>query len=181
MKTLILSLVALSFTWILGQMALADDAPPAAEAKAEAKVEATKEAKPVAEKKPAKPEKSNEKKGAAKVVKYKDVTKLKKDEMKAGTGTEAKSGNTVSVHYTGWLVNGTKFDSSVDRGQPFSFHLGKGEVIPGWDQGVQGMKVGGKRRLHIPSSLGYGPNGAPPVIPPNATLIFEVELLDVKA
>jgi len=177
MKTLILSLMALSFTWILGQMALADDAPPAAaEAKVEAKEETKATAKPATEKKAAKKAEKT-----AKAVKYKDVSKLKKDEMKAGTGTEAKSGNTVSVHYTGWLVNGTKFDSSVDRGQPFSFHLGKGEVIPGWDQGVQGMKVGGKRRLHIPSSLGYGPNGAPPVIPPNATLIFEVELLDVKA
>jgi len=176
MKTLILTLLALSFTLIVGQMAIADDAAkPEGEAKVAPEASATE--KPAAKK----AEKAPKKAAAPKVVKYKDVTKLKKDEMKAGTGTEAKSGNTVSVHYTGWLINGTKFDSSVDRGQPFTFHLGKGEVIPGWDQGVAGMKVGGKRRLHIPSSLGYGPNGAPPVIPGNATLIFEVELLDVKA
>ena len=176
MKTLILTLLALTFTLIVGQMAIADDAP-AAKPEGEAKVapEAKATEKPAAKK----ADKTAAK--APKVVKYKDVTKLKKEDLKKGTGTEAKSGNTVSVHYTGWLINGTKFDSSVDRGQPFTFHLGKGEVIPGWDQGVAGMKVGGKRRLHIPSSLGYGPNGAPPVIPGNATLIFEVELLDVKA
>lgn len=124
--------------------------------------------------------KKAEKPKAEKAATYKDVKKLKKDEMKKGTGTEAKSGTTVTVHYTGWLINGTKFDSSVDRGTPFTFHLGRGEVIKGWDEGVAGMKVGGKRRLHIPSDMGYGPNGAPPVIPPNATLIFEVELLEVK-
>jgi FKBP-type peptidyl-prolyl cis-trans isomerase FkpA len=96
-----------------------------------------------------------------------------------GTGATAQAGQTVTVHYTGWLENGKKFDSSVDRGQPFSFPLGAGRVIKGWDEGVQGMKVGGKRKLIIPSNLGYGGRGAGGVIPPNATLIFEVQLLGV--
>ncbi|HEY0582005.1 MAG TPA: FKBP-type peptidyl-prolyl cis-trans isomerase [Chloroflexota bacterium] len=97
-----------------------------------------------------------------------------------GTGAEAQAGKTVSVHYTGWLTDGTKFDSSRDRNQPFSFPLGRGQVIKGWDEGVAGMKVGGKRTLTIPPDLGYGARGAGGVIPPNATLKFEVELLDVK-
>ena len=97
-----------------------------------------------------------------------------------GTGTEARSGSTVSVHYTGTLTDGSKFDSSVDRGQPFGFQLGVGQVIKGWDQGIEGMKVGGKRRLEIPSDLAYGAGGFPPVIPPNSDLIFEVELLGVS-
>ena len=96
-----------------------------------------------------------------------------------GTGAPAVPGKTATVHYTGWLENGNKFDSSVDRGQPFSFPLGTGRVIKGWDEGVQGMKVGGKRRLTIPSSLGYGAGGAGGVIPPHATLIFDVELLGI--
>jgi FKBP-type peptidyl-prolyl cis-trans isomerase len=96
-----------------------------------------------------------------------------------GTGTTAASGNTVKVHYTGWLTNGKKFDSSVDRGQPFDFKLGAGQVIKGWDEGVAGMKVGGKRQLRIPPEAGYGPKGAGGVIPPNATLIFDVQLIDV--
>jgi peptidylprolyl isomerase len=96
-----------------------------------------------------------------------------------GSGAAPTSGKNVTVHYTGWLENGTKFDSSVDRGQPFVFRIGAGEVIPGWDEGVMSMRVGGKRKLIIPSQLGYGPSGAGGVIPPNATLIFEVELLDV--
>jgi len=100
-------------------------------------------------------------------------------ELTVGTGATAQAGQTVTVHYTGWLENGTKFDSSVDRGHPFSFPLGAGRVIKGWDEGVQGMKVGGKRKLTIPSSLGYGARGAGGVIPPNATLIFDVELLDL--
>ncbi|MFH1162296.1 MAG: FKBP-type peptidyl-prolyl cis-trans isomerase [Candidatus Jorgensenbacteria bacterium] len=98
-----------------------------------------------------------------------------------GTGAEAKAGDTVTVHYTGTLTDGKKFDSSLDRGQPFSFLLGAGQVIRGWDLGVAGMKVGGKRRLTIPPELGYGSRGAGGgAIPPNATLIFEVQLLDVK-
>lgn len=105
---------------------------------------------------------------------------LQIEELKPGTGDEAVAGKTVDVHYTGWLTNGTKFDSSVDRGRPFSFRLGAGEVIAGWDQGVAGMKVGGKRKLTIPPTLGYGARGAGGVIPPNATLVFEVELLGVR-
>jgi FKBP-type peptidyl-prolyl cis-trans isomerase len=105
---------------------------------------------------------------------------LKYTDDQLGTGTEAVSGKTVSVHYTGWLENGQKFDSSRDRGQAFSFPLGAGRVIKGWDEGVAGMKVGGKRTLTIPPELGYGARGAPGAIPPNATLKFEVELLDVK-
>jgi peptidylprolyl isomerase/FKBP-type peptidyl-prolyl cis-trans isomerase FkpA len=96
-----------------------------------------------------------------------------------GTGAEAAKGQSVSVHYTGWLTDGTKFDSSKDRGEPFVFPLGRGQVIRGWDEGVQGMKVGGTRKLTIPPSLGYGVRGAGGVIPPNATLVFEVELLKV--
>jgi len=105
---------------------------------------------------------------------------LKYTDEKVGTGAEAKPGQTAVVHYTGWLTDGKKFDSSKDRGQPFSFPLGGGRVIKGWDEGVQGMKVGGVRKLTIPPQLGYGASGAGGVIPPNATLVFEVELLDVK-
>lgn len=97
-----------------------------------------------------------------------------------GTGNLAVTGKTTTVHYTGRLENGKKFDSSVDRGQPFSFRLGVGQVIKGWDEGVQGMKVGGKRTLTIPSNLGYGARGAGGAIPPHATLIFDVELLAVQ-
>ena len=104
---------------------------------------------------------------------------LKIEELRLGTGAEAKAGNKVSVHYVGTLTNGTKFDSSRDRGKPFEFKLGAGQVIKGWDQGVAGMKVGGLRKLTIPPSLGYGARGAGGVIPPNATLIFEVELIKV--
>ena len=108
------------------------------------------------------------------------MTELKIDEIKVGTGAEAVTGNSVMVHYTGWLTNGTKFDSSKDRNEPFSFQLGAGQVIKGWDQGVAGMKVGGIRKLTIPPNLGYGASGAGGVIPPNATLVFEVELLGVQ-
>ena len=100
-------------------------------------------------------------------------------DLAQGSGPTAAAGNEVVVHYTGWLVDGTKFDSSVDRGRPFSFKLGGGQVIKGWDQGIQGMKVGGKRKLTIPPEMGYGARGAGGVIPPNATLVFEVELLGV--
>ncbi len=109
---------------------------------------------------------------------------LKYEDSKAGNGAEAKAGQNVSVHYTGWLnedgKKGKKFDSSVDRGTPFGFPLGAGRVIKGWDEGVAGMKIGGKRTLFIPSSLGYGARGAGGAIPPNADLIFDVELLGVK-
>jgi len=109
-----------------------------------------------------------------------EVTELQIEDLKEGTGAEAKSGDSVTVHYTGWLIDGTEFDSSVDAGQPFTFNLGAGEVIPGWDQGVAGMKVGGKRKLTIPPDLGYGAQGAGTAIPPNAVLVFEVELLEVN-
>jgi FKBP-type peptidyl-prolyl cis-trans isomerase len=104
---------------------------------------------------------------------------LKYWDLKKGTGAVAKSGSPVKVHYTGWLTDGKKFDSSVDRGEPFAFKLGAGMVIKGWDEGVAGMKVGGKRQLRIPPELGYGARGAGGVIPPNAELIFDVELLGV--
>lgn len=105
---------------------------------------------------------------------------LKYQELETGAGDKAEPGMKVMVHYSGWLENGSKFDSSLDRNEPFSFILGKGQVIRGWDEGVAGMLVGGKRRLSIPPQLGYGSRGAGGVIPPNATLIFEVELLAVQ-
>jgi FKBP-type peptidyl-prolyl cis-trans isomerase FkpA len=105
---------------------------------------------------------------------------LKYTDEQVGTGAVATAGKTAVVHYTGWLLDGTKFDSSRDRNQPFSFPLGAGQVIKGWDEGVAGMKVGGKRTLIVPPTLGYGARGAGNVIPPNATLKFEVELLDVR-
>ena len=101
-------------------------------------------------------------------------------DIEVGSGESPQTGQTVSVHYTGWLADGTKFDSSVDRGQPFSFTIGTGQVITGWDEGVATMKVGGKRRLIIPPELGYGASGYPPVIPANAELTFDVELLEIR-
>lgn len=102
---------------------------------------------------------------------------LQYEEITVGSGATATAGNMVSVHYTGWLTDGTKFDSSKDRNEPFDFNLGAGQVIKGWDEGVQGMQVGGVRKLTIPPALGYGARGAGGAIPPNATLVFEVEFL----
>lgn len=104
---------------------------------------------------------------------------MKVTDHEIGNGAEAQAGKTVSVHYTGTLTDGSKFDSSLDRGQPFTFQLGAGNVIRGWDEGLVGMKVGGKRRLEIPPEMAYGARGFPPVIPPNSPLIFEVELVSV--
>lgn len=104
---------------------------------------------------------------------------LQIEDLKLGTGAEAQSGKAISVHYTGTLTNGNKFDSSRDRGTPFEFQLGAGMVIQGWDQGIVGMKVGGRRKLTIPPEMGYGARGYPPVIPGNSTLVFDVELLAV--
>jgi FKBP-type peptidyl-prolyl cis-trans isomerase FkpA len=116
-----------------------------------------------------------------------NITELVKNDTVVGEGREAEIGFNVTVHYTGWLYDenaenkkGAKFDSSVDRGEPFKFDLGAGQVIQGWDQGFAGMKIGGKRTLIIPPEMGYGARGAGGVIPPNATLVFDVELLDVK-
>ncbi len=114
------------------------------------------------------------------IVIISNMDELKIEDINIGTGTEAVSGKMVTVNYSGTLENGKKFDSSYDRGIPFSFNLGASEVIAGWDQGVVGMKVGGKRKLMIPASLGYGSSGAGEVIPPGATLIFEIELLKVE-
>jgi len=115
------------------------------------------------------------------------ISELQKIDTQIGKGREAEPGFNVKVHYTGWLFDatakenkGTKFDSSLDRGQPFEFGLGQGQVIQGWDEGFAGMKIGGKRTLIIPSEMGYGARGAGGAIPPNAALIFDVELLDVK-
>jgi FKBP-type peptidyl-prolyl cis-trans isomerase len=105
---------------------------------------------------------------------------LQIENIKQGSGAEAVAGKTVSVHYVGTLTDGSKFDSSRDRGEPFSFKLGAGQVIRGWDQGVAGMKIGEVRKLTIPHELAYGERGYPPVIPPRATLVFEVELLGVR-
>ena len=108
------------------------------------------------------------------------TTGLQFEDLQVGTGESPKPGQTVIVHYTGWLTDGSKFDSSMDRAQPFEFSIGRGQVIKGWDEGVMSMKVGGKRKLTIPPDLGYGARGAGGVIPPNATLIFEVDLLGLK-
>lgn len=137
---------------------------------------------------PARPAESPSPKSSTTTSKFgANVTELQIVEQKQGTGAEAVSGKAVVVHYTGWLYDpaaadghGAKFDSSLDRKVPFGFFLGSGKVIKGWDEGVVGMKVGGKRTLVIPPSKGYGERGAGGVIPPNATLLFDVELIDVK-
>ena len=110
----------------------------------------------------------------------KTASGLEYEDVRVGNGAEAKAGKTVEVHYTGWLTDGKKFDSSRDRGEPFQFKLGAGQVIKGWDEGVAGMKIGGQRKLTIPAALGYGSRGVGGVIPPNATLVFDVELLGVR-
>ena len=150
----------------------ATEKPSGASASQPSASEKPSEAKPSTSEKPSSGEKSGKTVTTSSGLKYID--------LKKGTGAEAKKGQGVVVHYTGWLKDGTKFDSSKDRGQPFDFTLGAGNVIPGWDEGVAGMKVGGKRKLIIPPALGYGSTGAPPVIPPDATLTFEVELLKVQ-
>jgi FKBP-type peptidyl-prolyl cis-trans isomerase len=109
------------------------------------------------------------------------VTELKKEDVAKGSGPACKTGDTVRVHYTGTLLNGTKFDSSRDRDEPFSFTLGRGMVIKGWDEGVVGMKKGGKRKLTIPADKAYGKAGSPPVIPPDSPLVFDVELVEIVA
>jgi peptidylprolyl isomerase len=128
------------------------------------------------------PASGDEKKGESKM--QKTPSGLQYEDVKVGTGAQPKTGQTCVMHYTGWLweneAKGKKFDSSVDRGKPFEFPLGQGQVIKGWDEGVATMKVGGKRNLLIPPTLGYGARGAGGVIPPNATLLFEVELLGTK-
>jgi FKBP-type peptidyl-prolyl cis-trans isomerase FkpA len=134
--------------------------------KAAAAAAATATAKPAEPAKPAEAPPSNE--------------KLEIKDLVVGKGTEAKAGDSVKVHYVGTLTDGKEFDSSKKHNQPFDFELGAGRVIKGWDQGVAGMKIGGKRKLTVPPSLGYGARGFPPVIPPNSTLVFEVELLEVK-
>ena len=108
------------------------------------------------------------------------MSELKIDRLNAGNGAKPKAGQVVVVHYTGRLTDGTKFDSSVDRNEPFEFVLGHGQVIEGWDRGLAQMQVGEKARLTIPPEMGYGPQGYPGVIPPNATLVFEVELLEIR-
>jgi FKBP-type peptidyl-prolyl cis-trans isomerase len=156
---------------LLASPALAN--PPAGQKSPAAQKSPAK--KPATAKSPAKP-----KENKPKVSEVTNPSGLKYTVIHPGTGAVAQAGKTVTVHYTGWLTNGTKFDSSVDRGQKFDFPLGQGRVIKGWDEGVAGMKVGEKRKLTIPANMAYGAQGFPPVIPPNSVLIFDVELFDVK-
>ena len=117
--------------------------------------------------------------GCKKETTMNDTSELGIEDLVVGDGAEAKTGDTVSVHYTGTLTDGTVFDSSVPKQRPFEFEVGAGHVIQGWDEGVPGMKIGGKRKLTIPPDMAYGPGGIPGVIPPSSTLVFEVELLDI--
>jgi FKBP-type peptidyl-prolyl cis-trans isomerase len=135
---------------------------------------------PEPESRPAEPVSSATAAAAATPAPSAKPTNLVKEDTVVGKGPEAKKGDKVSVHYTGTLTDGTKFDSSRDRNEPFEFTLGAGMVIKGWDEGVAGMKKGGKRKLTIPSELGYGKSGSPPKIPPDATLVFDIELLEIK-
>lgn len=131
---------------------------------------------PVAEAKPS----AEESKPQAEKPAAEEVKTLVKEDIKVGKGKAAKSGDTVRVHYTGTLMDGTKFDSSRDRDEPFEFRLGQGRVIKGWDEGVVGMKEGGRRKLTIPSDMAYGKRGSPPKIPPDAPLKFDIELIEIK-
>ena len=150
---LLIAIVAVAATAVLGQIGTAEKASPHTNTSAPTKVTGAPTKTPSG-------------------LEYWDI--------KVGTGPIAQKGQKVKVHYTGWLTSGKKFDSSVDAGKPFTFTLGAGEVIKGWDEGVAGMKVGGKRQLRIPPQLAYGERGYPGVIPPNSTLIFDVELLGVQ-
>jgi peptidylprolyl isomerase len=165
-------------------LAACNQAPESKPAEApKAAVEAPKAAPAVATPAPAPAEAQPAAATAGKETAVQKITTpsgLQYEEIQVGTGAQPQAGQVVVVHYTGWLTDGKKFDSSVDRGQPFKFVLGKGMVIKGWDEGLSTMKVGGKRKLTIPAELGYGPRGAGGVIPPNATLLFDVELLAVQ-
>ena len=176
MKSRRYSILGLSFALVMGLVcSKAVLGEEEAQINTKEKTESIDPAKPVEVKKKEK----KKKKKTAEPQKESSVNELKIEEVKVGDGTEAVPGKKVTVHYTGWLTDGTKFDSSVGK-KPFSFNLGKSEVIQGWDKGVAGMKIGGKRKLTIPSEMGYGASGAGGVIPPNATLVFDVELLAVN-
>ena len=180
MKTFTVMITAIAMFWAFGCSKKAKT--PGTQAKEQKKTTTKVKADKVKTK--AVTPKTNEKKATQAAKKAEKVittaSGLKYVDLKVGTGASPKPGDMVTVHYTGWLTNGKKFDSSLDRGKPFTFQIGRHRVIKGWDEGVMTMKVGGKRKLIIPPGLGYGVHGAGNVIPPNATLIFQVELLSVK-